>query len=115
LVWQDMPSGFLKIHHPEQHVKHDAKADWNRPLQSAREFEAEWKSIMDHLRFFPSIVVWVPFNEGWGQYDTERITAWTEQYDPHRLVNATSGWTDRKVGTMYDAHQYPGPAMEPPA
>ncbi|MGV3508146.1 MAG: glycoside hydrolase family 2 protein, partial [Sphingobacteriaceae bacterium] len=113
LVWQDMPSGFLKIQHPEQHVKFDAKEDWKRPEDSAKDFEAEWKSIMDNLRFFPSIVVWVPFNEGWGQYDSERIAAWTQNYDKERLVNATSGWTDRNVGAMYDAHQYPGPAMEP--
>lgn len=113
LVWQDMPSGFLEIHHPEQHVKWDDKEDFKRPAASARDFEMEWKSIIDKLRFFPSIVVWVPFNEGWGQYDTKRITAWTEKYDPTRLVNATSGWTDRKVGSMYDAHQYPGPAMVP--
>jgi len=113
LVWQDMPSGFLKINHPEQHLKWDDKEDWKRPEASAKDFEKEWKSIMDNLRFFPSIVVWVPFNEGWGQYDTKRIAEWTRTYDPTRLTNATSGWTDRGVGAMYDAHQYPGPSMEP--
>lgn len=112
LVWQDMPSGFVRSD-PKQHVSFDAELDWDRPDESARTFEQEWKSIMDNLRFFPSIVVWVPFNEGWGQYDSERISAWTENYDKTRLVNATSGWTDRKVGTMFDAHQYPGPSMEP--
>lgn len=113
LVWQDMPSGFLKINHPEQHVKWDDKEDWKRPAASAKDFEMEWKSIMDNLRFFPSIVVWVPFNEGWGQYDTKRVAEWTRKYDLTRLTNATSGWTDRGVGAMYDAHQYPGPSMEP--
>lgn len=113
LVWQDMPSGFLKIQHPEQHVKFDAKEDWKRPEDSAKDFEKEWKSIIDNLKFFPSIVVWVPFNEGWGQYDSKRIAAWTQNYDKARLVNATSGWTDRNVGDMFDAHQYPGPSMEP--
>lgn len=112
LVWQDMPSGFLKTD-PKQHVSFDAPEDWDRPKESAQLFEAEWKSIIDNLRFFPSIVVWVPFNEGWGQYDSKRISAWTEKYDTSRLVNATSGWTDRMVGTMFDAHQYPGPSMEP--
>ena len=113
LVWQDMPSGFLKIQHPEQHVKFDAMEDWKRPEDSAIDFEREWKSIIDNLKFFPSIVVWVPFNEGWGQYDSKRIAAWTRNYDKSRLVNATSGWTDRNVGDMFDAHQYPGPSMEP--
>lgn len=113
LLWQDMPSGFTKLNDPVNHLKFDDPSDWDRPKKSAEEFEAEWKSIMDNLRFFGSIVVWVPFNEGWGQYDTKRITEWTQNYDPSRLVDATSGWTDRRVGHMFDAHQYPGPAMEP--
>ncbi|MES3018496.1 MAG: sugar-binding domain-containing protein [Bacteroidota bacterium] len=113
LLWQDMPSGFTKLNDPVNHLKFDDPKDWDRPKKSAEEFEAEWKSIMDNLRFFGSIVVWVPFNEGWGQYDTRRITEWTQKYDASRLVDATSGWTDRKVGHMFDAHQYPGPAMEP--
>ncbi|WP_346239360.1 glycoside hydrolase family 2 protein [Niabella insulamsoli] len=110
LLWQDMPSGFLWPNHPS-HVGHDDKEDWVRPQASAVQFEKEWKAIMDHLRFFPSIVMWVPFNEGWGQYDTKRITAWTRKYDPTRLVNSPSGWTDRGVGDVLDVHQYPGPGM----
>lgn len=114
LLWQDMPSGFEGGSTPS-HVAADAAADWVRPAESARQFEAEWKAIMDHLRFFPSIVMWVPLNEGWGQYDTKRIAELTKNYDPTRLVDAPSGWTDRGVGDVYDVHQYPGPGMEPPA
>src|SRR5690606_18692103 len=77
------------------------------------QFEQEWTAVIDRLRFFPSIVVWVPFNEGWGQYDTKRVVEWTMQYDPTRIIDGVSGWTDRGVGHMNDAHQYPGPAMEP--
>ena len=110
LLWQDMPSGFKWPDHPS-HVKHEDKEDWARPKESAIQFEKEWKAIMDHLRFFPSIVMWVPFNEGWGQYDTKRITEWTKQYDPTRIVNSPSGWTDRGVGDVLDVHQYPGPGM----
>lgn len=113
LVWQDMPSGFATSQKEVQHVKADAKDDWDRPQESAKQFEQEWKSIMDHLRFFPSIVVWVPFNEGWGQYDTKRVVEWTQKYDPTRVVDGVSGWTDRNVGAMNDAHHYPGPGMEP--
>ncbi len=109
LLWQDMPSGF-KTNHPS-HVKHEDKEDWVRPRASAIQYEAEWKAIIDHLRFFPSIVMWVPFNEGWGQYDTKRITDWTQKYDSSRLVNSPSGWTDRGVGDVLDVHQYPGPGM----
>jgi hypothetical protein len=55
----------------------------------------------------------VPFNEGWGQYDTARIANLVRDLDPSRLVNAVSGWTDRNVGDMRDVHHYPGPALEP--
>lgn len=110
LLWQDMPSGFKWPNHPS-HVDAYAAEDWVRPVESARQFEAEWKSIIDHLRFFPSIVMWVPLNEGWGQYDTKRLNDWTKNYDPTRLVNTPSGWTDRGVGDVLDAHQYPGPGM----
>ncbi len=115
LVWQDMVSGFATADADVQHVKPFAKDDWQRPAESAAQFEQEWKAIMDHLRFFPSIVVWVPFNEGWGQYDTKRVVEWTMAYDPSRITNGVSGWTDRNVGQMNDAHHYPGPGMEPAA
>lgn len=114
LLWQDMPSGFAGGNTPS-HVAADSKEDWVRPAESAKQFETEWKSIMDHLRFFPSIVMWVPLNEGWGQYDTKRIAELTKSYDSTRLVDAPSGWADRGVGDVYDAHHYPGPGMEPPS
>ena len=113
MIWQDMVSGYQSEHNDTQHVKATAAQDWDRPAASSKQFEAEWKAIMDHLRFFPSIVTWVPFNEGWGQYDTERIVKWTQQYDTTRLVDGVSGWTDRGVGDMNDAHHYPGPGAEP--
>jgi len=56
----------------------------------------------------------VPFNEGWGQYDTPRIVDWIKSYDPSRLVDNASGWTDQKCGDVIDVHSYPGPAMAPP-
>lgn len=113
LVWQDMISGMKTDEMDVQYIKPGGKQDWGRPKESADQWESEWKNIMDHLRFFPSIVVWVPFNEGWGQYDTKRIVEWTKKYDPSRVVNGVSGWEDRNVGEMYDVHHYPGPGMEP--
>ena len=95
LVWQDMPS-----------------AD-NKTEESRQQFGVEWKAIMDALHNHPSIVMWVPFNEGWGQHDTERVTAWTKEYDPTRLVDNASGWTDKGVGDVHDMHNYPGPGMFP--
>ena len=55
--------------------------------------------------------MWVPFNEGWGQFDTARIVKMTEDADPTRLVNNASGWRDKGVGSVNDIHAYPGPEM----
>ena len=101
LVWQDMPSALYK------RDAHSAEALAARDAQ----FEGEWKAVMDALVSHPSIVMWVPFNEGWGQYDTERIAAWTKGHDPSRLVNNASGWTDKGAGDVSDIHSYPGPDM----
>ncbi|MCX6573649.1 MAG: PA14 domain-containing protein [Candidatus Aminicenantes bacterium] len=103
LVWQDMPSALF------ERDKVPAEALAGRDAQ----FESEWKAVMAALANHPSIVMWVPFNEGWGQYDTERIAAWTKQYDPTRLVNNASGWTDKGAGDVSDIHSYPGPDMPP--
>ncbi|MSO50456.1 MAG: glycoside hydrolase family 2 [Acidobacteria bacterium] len=99
LVWQDMPSTVLR---------------GERALDSAQQFEHELKSLIDNRRNHPSIVMWVPFNEGWGQYDTPRIAQWVKSYDPSRLVNNASGWTDAKVGDVIDIHAYPGPSSPKP-
>src|SRR5262249_46640811 len=77
------------------------------------QFRTELKAMLDHLSFFPCIVVWVPFNEGWGQHDTNEILGWVMKYDPSRLVDGPSGWTDRGVGHMKDMHSHPGPVMFP--
>src|SRR5699024_11702420 len=53
----------------------------------------------------------LPFNEGWGQFNTEQIAEMVKEMDPSRLVDAPSGWQDRGVGDMHDIHSYPGPDM----
>ncbi len=113
LVWQDMPSGFNRSEEKEINRMPWHEEDWDKPKEDAVLFEQELKEMIDNLRFFPSIVMWVNFNEGWGQYDTERISDWVKAYDSSRIVNAISGWTDRNVGDIYDMHQYPGPCAEP--
>ncbi|MEL6695925.1 MAG: sugar-binding domain-containing protein [Bacteroidota bacterium] len=111
LVWQDMPNGnYFK----GLRVPHDGPVDAKRPLSSSIQFENELKEMIDFLYSFPSIVTWVPFNEGWGQYETERVTHWVKNYDPSRICDAVSGWADRGTGDMIDVHIYPGPGMEPP-
>ncbi|MHC4995429.1 MAG: glycoside hydrolase family 2 protein [Planctomycetota bacterium] len=114
LVWQDMPNGNYRKTEPDNlRVAAESPVDADRPKASARQFEAEWKSVIETLYGAPSIIMWVPFNEGWGQYDTARIARYTRSLDPTRLVNSASGWTDRGVGDMIDVHIYPGPGMEP--
>jgi beta-galactosidase/beta-glucuronidase len=100
LVWQDMPSAFVTGRRGDA-ATHTA--------ETSQQFELELKRMIDGLHNHPCIVMWVPFNEGWGQYDTERITKWVKEYDPTRLVNNASGWTDRNVGDVHDIHVYPGP------
>ena len=58
--------------------------------------------------------MWVPYNEGWGQWDTARIVELVRKCDPTRLVDNTSGWTDRGVGDVMDMHKYPGPGAPAP-
>ncbi|HWQ91180.1 MAG TPA: glycoside hydrolase family 2 TIM barrel-domain containing protein [Clostridia bacterium] len=106
LVWQDMPSGDKYIGPRDPDIE--------RTPESARQFETELAALIKNLGNHPSIVMWVPFNEGWGQYDTVRITEWVKQLDPTRLVNNTSGWSDRGVGDVNDMHKYPGPGSPEP-
>jgi beta-galactosidase/beta-glucuronidase len=106
MVWQDMPSG-------DRFIKRD-EPDIERAEESAANFRREYQALIDQHDHHPSIVVWVPFNEGWGQFDTDQILAWTKQYDPSRLVDGPSGWADRGSGDLHDMHRYPGPAMPEP-
>ncbi len=96
LVWQDMPSGE------------------NKTPAAQAEFQKELHRMVASLRDHPSIVMWIPFNEGWGQFDTRQIVAWIKHYDPTRLVDNATGWTDKGVGDVVDIHDYPGPAMPKP-
>ncbi len=100
LVWQDMPA-----------MKDDIE-----PTPASRvTFESEMHRMIDQHRSFPSIVAWVPFNEGWGDYDVGRIADQVKAWDPTRLVNAESGVNccrsepDSGRGDIYDDHTYTGP------
>lgn len=109
LVWQDMPSGDMG-NRWEPH-KYNGGTDKERSVESVANYYQEWKEIMDLGVSHPSIVVWVPFNEAWGQFDTENVVAWTKAYDPSRLVNPASGGNHRPCGDILDLHNYPGPDM----
>jgi hypothetical protein len=90
------------------------KADGPRPADSKERWEAEWRHIMEACRPFTSVVVWVPFNEAWGQFDTQRIAEATKAFDPTRLVNSASGGNFVRTGDIMDIHSYPGPASPLP-
>ncbi|WP_423147201.1 glycoside hydrolase family 2 protein [Rubrolithibacter danxiaensis] len=112
LVWQDMPTGDLGGGRWENRPGIDNYgADKVRTEESEKIFRTEWAEIMKDLYNFPSIVVWVPFNEAWGQFKTEEITNWTMKNDPSRLVNSASGGNFHLVGDIMDLHNYPSPAM----
>ncbi|MET7417661.1 AbfB domain-containing protein [Dactylosporangium sp. NPDC005555] len=104
LVWQDIPS--------------TQAFDANRTPAQIAEFEAEAREIIDEHRFSPAVITYVPFNEGWGEWnlaDTARVTTDLKNYDPTRLVNAHSGYNccaskgDPGTGDIIDWHIYTGP------
>ena len=98
LVWQDMPSGDRYIGPRD--------ADIERTKESADQFYAEITEMIETLYNHPSIIIWVPFNEGWGQFKTAEVSEYCEKLDPSRLINSVSGWADRKVSHIHDVHDY---------
>lgn len=116
LVWQDMiclvppktynlngmKAMFFDIHPSDQHTKRFGvtnEAQKNHYYQSL-------EIMINLLKPFPSIVTWVPFNEGWGQFDSKRALDLIRKYDKTRLIDHASGWSDQKVGDYYSRHIY---------
>ncbi len=114
LVWQDMPSGDLGNHWENRPGVLGRATDRDRTPESEGYYRKEWNAIMDALHNYPCIVVWIPFNEAWGQFKTVEIANWTKQKDPSRLVNSASGGNFYPVGDIEDLHNYPDPAMPRP-
>ncbi len=109
LVWQDMPNGDRS---PQwQNRNYFNGSELIRSAESEANYRKEWKDIIDYLYSYPSIAVWVPFNEAWGQFKTTEIAEWTKAYDPSRLVNPASGGNHYRTGDILDLHNYPGPEM----
>ncbi len=108
MVWQDMPSLDVSLDIPVGPAPEPAPA-------AKANFERELLAMIDQLRSVTSIIGWVPFNEGWGEFDTARIANVVKAADPTRMVNANSGVnccksrTDSKAGDVYDDHTYVGP------
>ena len=95
VVWQDFPSAFGKV-----------KKEVRDP-EEAKQIEIEMERMVTQLHNFPSIIMWIPFNENWGQYDSKRIVNLFKTWDPSRLVNEASGWTDHHISNIEDHHSYP--------
>ncbi|MDD4921093.1 MAG: AbfB domain-containing protein [Bacteroidales bacterium] len=115
LVMQDMPSMAPRGLNPDL----SERKSFNPDKDAIKEFEAEFKEMMDQLRVFPSIIGWVEFNENWGRYaersEVVRLADWIKAYDPSRLLIADTGRGGPSVaGDAYDWHVYPGPGSPPP-
>ena len=114
LVWQDMPSvSDSRFGHWEQFTW--AKDEYDSQLtESAKNtYYKEWGEIINQQQVFPCIVVWVPFNEGWAQFDTYKAVEFTKKADPTRLVNSASGGNSYpECGDIFDSHNYPNPKMK---
>lgn len=119
IVCQDMVNGGSRYHMPvisylptlcpslSSHLKDSHYALLSRKDECARNFwETECAETIQYLKFFPSIAIWVPFNEGWGQFDAKRITELIRQLDPSRPIDSASGWFDQNCGDFVSVHNY---------
>ncbi len=119
IVCQDIVNGGSKYHMPvisylptlcpflASRLKDSHYSMLSRKNQDARlTWEKECADTVAYLIFFPSIAIWVPFNEGWGQFDTMRITDMIRSIDPSRLIDSASGWFDQGCGDFISVHNY---------
>lgn len=112
LVWQDMPNIHDNSLGKWGRRHYDEGIDTPVPNEWKDNYCKEWKEIIQTNEVFPSIVMWVPFNEAWGQFNTEEIVKYTKFLDDTRLVNYASGGNFvRCSGDVLDLHNYPNPAM----
>ena len=111
LIWQDMPSGALG----DQAVRRQSDREATMSSAAMAQYQFELGRMIGALRAFPSIVMWVTSNEGWGQYDAKTVAALAKGMDPSRLVNAASGWFDRpdNGSDVYDIHTYEETPLAP--
>lgn len=119
LVWQDMINGGSAYHHwfvtyaatafGLLHIRISDKFRWllSRKNEKGRlEFEKEMRGTVKALYNHPSVIVWTLFNEGWGQFDTVRLTRELRRIDRGRLIDAASGWFDQGCGDLKSEHNY---------
>ncbi len=110
IVWQDMPS--FAVSKRWGMYYYGEGEDWPASPEAKSNYYKEWTEIINQVKKFQCIAVWVPFNEAWSQFDTKDVVAYTKKLDPTRLVNQSSGgnW-EEGVGDILDNHHYPYPAF----
>lgn len=119
IVWQDMPSSQPKLRAIaslmlNRDKKDDDYAFFGREDRTSREnYRRSLQAMIDTLYNAPSVAMWIPFNEGWGQFDARQIAEWIKRYDPSRVVNHASGWFDQGAGDVKDLHIYTRPLTIP--
>ncbi|MDB6077942.1 MAG: glycoside hydrolase family 2 sugar binding protein, partial [Akkermansiaceae bacterium] len=109
LVWQDQVSGGPS---PAWTRSEPNPKDAQWPDENHKEWMAELDGMITLLDPFPSIVVWTPFNEAWGQHRTMEVGEWAVKRDPSRLINIASGGNFWPVGNISDQHVYPDPDFD---
>jgi beta-galactosidase/beta-glucuronidase len=106
MVWQDQVSAG---HNPPWTRMKPDPQDTQWPDEHHQQFMLEFERMIDNLENHPSIVVWTPFNEAWGQHRTMEVGKWAVERDPLRLINIASGGNFWPIGDIADAHDYPNP------
>ncbi|WP_166822740.1 glycoside hydrolase family 2 protein [Thalassoroseus pseudoceratinae] len=109
MVWQDQVSGGKNWPKWTRLQPNPTDSEW--PAEQHKQFMSELEAMIDSLENHPSIVVWVPFNEAWGQHKTVEVGQWTAKRDPSRLVNVASGGNFWPAGDIVDHHSYPHPSF----
>ena len=112
LVWQDMPNIADNSTNVWDNRTYNDGTDTPVTEEGKANYYKEWSEIINAYKVFPCIVSWVPFNEAWGQFDTEAVVQFTRAQDPTRLINYASGGNFVKCsGDILDLHNYPHPEM----
>lgn len=122
LVWQDMVSGGGPLDAWATSYKptllrrswgayaDDTPRHRERLSAGDERYREQWRTLcretVAYLADHPSVVTWVLFNEGWGQFDAAAAAAEVRALDPTRLVDAVSGWYDQRCGDFLSVHNY---------
>lgn len=118
IVWQDIVNGghysapimtWLPTLFPMLRTKLTDKLHFllgRRSANGREQFTQECRNTIQALQSFPCISTWGIFNEGWGQFDSKRLTKLFHQLDPSRLIDTASGWFDRGQGDFKSEHIY---------